>query len=91
MATTHIEPTSVRRSVGKGTDVLIGPTPDPLSWNGESFKTEELERLELAGDLMVLSVKGTKSFKMSDAPKARKPKEYHGYIVINKGTKAVKI
>jgi len=91
MTTTYIEPSNVRRSIEKGTDVLVGPAPDSLGWNGESFKKGELERLELAGDLMVLSVKGTKSFKISDAPKARKPKSYHGYIVSNKGTKRIKV
>jgi len=91
MATRYIEPTVVRKSLEKGTKAVIGIASDPLGWNGESFVKEELERLELAGDLMIMTAKGTKSVKMSEMPKARPKREFHGRIVINKGTSSKEI
>ncbi len=86
MACTFVEPPIVTKSTERGTSVVVGPASEPLGWNGESLKPVEIERLQLGGDLMIMSARGTKAQKLSEMPKARPKKEFHGNIVINKGT-----
>ena len=80
----------VRRSTNKGTTVIEEPLK-PQNWTGEAFQKQEEERLKLAGDLMIMSAKGTKKIRLSELakPKSLLPKGY--YISTGRGTGRTKI
>jgi len=52
----HTQPTFAdkvtRRSINKGTE-FIDESIKPSYWTGKEFKEKEIERLRLAGDLMI--------------------------------------
>ena len=60
----------VRRSINKGTKIVERPLKKP-NWQGEEFKKHEEERLKLAGDLMIMSAKGTTRIKLSKMQKSK--------------------
>ena len=81
----------VRRTTNKGTKVLDEEPVMPLEWIGESFQTKELERLKLAGDMMIMTNKGTSKMKASEI-KPRQVMDQKGrWISINKGTKRIQL
>lgn len=75
----------VRRTVNKGTKVIEEPLKKQ-NWTGEEFFDYEEKRLALAGDLMIMSAKGTKTTRLS-AMDRKKPTLPKGYTVsVRKGT-----
>lgn len=85
-----IDTVVVRRSANKGTTVIEEPLK-PQNWVGEAFQKREEERLKLAGDLMIMSAKGTKKIRLSELekPKSLLPKGY--YISTRRGTGKIRI
>ena len=80
----------VRRVTNKGTSV----TQEPLktsAWAGEEFKEKEMERLKLAGDLMILSGKGTKKIRLSEMKQTKVPSVKGRYITTGKGTGRIRL
>ena len=75
----------VRRSVEKGTRIISEPVK-PSNWAGKEFKRHESKRLELAGDLMIMSGKGTSKIKLSEMQKSKTPEIKGHYIVTGRGT-----
>ena len=69
-----------RRSINKGTQTVKGPI-EKVDFMGDRSKKHDEERLKLAGDLMILSAKGTKKIKLSEMSHPKKP--------LLKGKKAV--
>jgi len=78
------------RVVDKGTKKIDYPFKKS-EWSGAGFKEAEIERLKLAGDLMIMSGKGTKKVRMSELKHIPYvlPRGY--YISTNKGTSRRKI
>ena len=75
----------VRRVTNKGTKIVKEPLKNG-DWTGEQFKKKELERLKLAGDLMIMSAKGTKKIRLSEMRQTQTPDPKGHYIVTGKGT-----
>ena len=80
----------VRRTINKGTKV-IDETIKKANWTGAEFKKYEYERLKLAGDIYIMSAKGTKRIRLADIEQTNPtlPKGY--YITTGKGTGRMKI
>ena len=75
----------VRRSINKGTGV-IDETLKPSIWMGKEFKEQEVERLRQAGDLMIISGKGTTKIRLSDLQQTKIPDTKGHYITTGRGT-----
>ena len=80
----------VRRSINKGTKVVEKPLKKP-NWQGEEFKKHEEERLKLAGDLMIMSAKGTSMIKLSKMQKSKNVDTKGHYITTGRGTGRVRL
>ena len=80
----------VRRSVQKGTKIIEEPLGGSTFYDKEFDKKEE-NRLKLAGDLMIMSAKGTKKIRLSEMDR-RKPTLPKGMsISTSKGTSTRKL
>ena len=60
----------VRRTVNKGTNIIQEPLHKSHRYD-EKFDAREARRLELAGDLMIMSAKGTKRIRLSDLDRTK--------------------
>jgi hypothetical protein len=80
----------IRRTINKGTNIIIEPLKKQ-NWTGEEFYDYEEKRLNLAGDLMIMSAKGTKAIRLSTIDRKR-PTLPKGYTIsTGKGTGLRKI
>lgn len=80
----------IRRTVNKGTKTIKEPLKTQ-NWTGEEFYDYEDNRLRLAGDLMIMSAKGTKAIRLSEIDRKR-PSPLNGYTIsTGKGTGLRKI
>ncbi len=80
----------IKRSTNKGTNFITEESKSKSSWCGSEFRTQETERLRLAGDMMIMSSKGTKSIdlkKMQTSKITPIPKGYR--ISSAKGTSSI--
>ncbi len=75
----------VRRTTNKGTGIISEPVKKQ-NWMGEDFKKDQMERLKLAGDLMIMSAKGTKRIRLSEMESTKTPDTKGFYISTGKGT-----
>ncbi len=75
----------VRRSVEKGTRI-IEEKVHPLTWAGQEFKDLEHKRLEKAGNIKLVSGKGTKTFFMSSMADTQIPSLSGLALVTGRGT-----
>lgn len=82
--------TSIVSSTNKGTSVVRGPV-SPSEFMGQQNKEKAEERLKLAGDLWVLSAKGTTKIKLSDMKEPKKVEHKGQYISTGKGTGRIRI
>ncbi len=81
----------VRHNLERGTAYEDKPVLPAEFMGKQTSKTNE-DRLKLAGDLMILSAKGTKKIKLSELEKPTLPADFKGhYITTGKGTSRVKI
>ncbi len=80
----------VRRSINKGTKVIERPLKKP-NWQGAEFKKHEEERLHLAGDLMIMSAKGTSMIRLSKMQKSKTVDIKGRYITTGRGTGRVRL
>ena len=83
------KPFTARRTINKGTESTDEPMKESV-WTGKEFRKHEIERLKLAGDLMIVSGKGTSKIRLSDMRKSKDPPKQY-YISTNKGTGRKKI
>lgn len=81
---------SIVSSTNKGTSVIHGPV-SPSEFMGPQNKEKAEERLKLAGDLWVLSAKGTTKIKLSDMNEPKKVEHKGLYISTGKGTGRIRI
>ena len=75
----------IRRTINKGTG-FIEESIKPSILTGPEFKDQELERLRLTGDLMIVSGKGTTTSRLSDLQQTKIPDTKGHYISTGKGT-----
>jgi hypothetical protein len=80
----------VRRSLNKGTSTIYGPTL-PSEFMGDQNRQQTENLMKLAGDLWIMSGKGTSKIKLSEM-RTPKPVDIKGhYISTGKGTGRIKI
>ena len=80
----------IRQSINKGTKIIETPLKKP-NWQGEEFKKHQAERLKLAGDLMIMSAKGTSMIKLSKMQKSKTVDIKGHYITTRRGTARVRL
>jgi len=86
MSQTHtLADKTIRRTINKGTG-FIDESLKPSIWTGHEFKEQELERIRLAGDLMLISGKGTTKIRLSDLQQTKIPDTKGHYLSTGKGT-----
>lgn len=91
MGINFIDTIVVRHTKERGTATEDKPIL-PAEFIGENTTKINDQRLELAGDLMIMSAKGTKKIKLSELEKPTLPADFKGhYITTGKGTTRVKI
>ena len=90
MGINFIDTIVVRRSINKGTASTSEPTK-PAEFMGDENKQNSADRLKLAGDLWIMSSKGTSKIKLSEMnePKAVNLKGH--YVSTGKGTGRIKL
>ena len=81
----------VRHSLERGTTSEERPVL-PIGFMGtETTKINE-DRLKLAGNLMIMSAKGTKKIRLSDLEKPTLPADFKGhYVTTGRGTGRVRL
>ena len=91
MGINFIDTIVVRHSVERGTASEEKPVLPAEFIGKETTKVNE-DRLKLAGDLMIMSEKGTKKIRLSEMEKPTLPADFKGhYITSGKGTTRIKI
>jgi hypothetical protein len=75
----------VRRTIEKGTKVIEEPLNKSNLYDKEFDKQEE-KRLQLAGDLMIMSAKGTKKIRLGDLDRTKPTLPKGMLISTGKGT-----
>jgi hypothetical protein len=82
--------TIVVRSTNKGTSTITGPVT-PSEFMGLKDKTIDNDRLKLAGDLWIMSAKGTTKIKLSEMQEEKKVDLKGHYISTGKGTGRIRL
>jgi hypothetical protein len=81
----------VRQNLERGTASTDKPVL-PSEFMGKQTTKVNDERLKLAGDLMIMSAKGTKKIRLSDLEKPTLPADFKGhYLSTGRGTSRVKL
>lgn len=81
---------TIVRSTNKGTSTISGPA-SPSEFMGPQNEKNGIERLKLAGDLAIMSAKGTAKIKLSEMKEPKKIDLKGHYITTGKGTGKIKI
>ena len=90
MGINFVDTIVVRRNLNKGTSSTSEPTSPAEFMGGQNTQNTE-DRLKLAGDLWIMSGKGTTKIKLSDMRKSE-PADIKGhYISTGKGTGRIKL
>ncbi|NIS94898.1 MAG: hypothetical protein GTN97_03100 [Nitrosopumilaceae archaeon] len=91
MGINFVDTIVVRHNVERGTSSEDKPVL-PAEFMGKQTSTINENRLKLAGDLMIMSAKGTKKIKLSELEKPTLPADFKGhYITSGRGTTRVKL
>ena len=75
----------VRRTIHKGTKVIEEPLGESTFYD-KGFDKQEDKRLKLAGDLMIMSAKGTKKIRLSEMDRTKPTLPRGMNISTGKGT-----
>ncbi len=90
MGINFIDTIVVRRVLERGTSTTDAPVL-PAEFMGKQNKQQSEDRLKLAGDLWIMSGKGTSKIKLSEMRKTE-PVDFKGhYISTGKGTGRIKL
>jgi hypothetical protein len=90
MGINFIDTIVVRRSLNKGTSSTSEPA-SPAEFMGNQNKENTENRMKLAGDLWIMSAKGTSRIKLSDMEKSKTADIKGHYISTGKGTGRIRI
>jgi len=80
----------VRQVSNKGTSSSDKPVM-PVEFMGDENKKKNLDRLKLAGDMWIMSAKGTSKIHLSEMQEAKPVNAKGFYISTGKGTGRIKI
>ena len=80
----------VRQTLERGTAFVDKPVLPAAFMGKETSKTNE-DRLKLAGDLWIMSAKGTSKIKLSEMQKEKTVEIKGHYITTGRGTNRVKL
>ena len=80
----------VRQSMNKGTKTIDKPIKESNFYD-EGFDQKEEKRLKLAGDLMIMSAKGTKKIRLNEMLRKKSTLPKGMTISTEKGTKTRKL
>ena len=90
MGINFVDTIVVRQVSNKGTTSEEAPIK-PVDYMGDENKKKNLDRLKLAGDMWIMSARGTSKIHLSEMREA-KPVDVKGhYISTGKGTRRIKI
>ena len=91
MGINFIDTIVVRHNTERGTSSEEKPVL-PAEFMGKQTSKANDDRLKLAGDLWIMSAKGTKKIKLSEMQKPVLPADFKGhYITTGKGTSRIKL
>ena len=90
MGINFIDTIVVRKSLNKGTSSTSEPA-SPAELLGEQNDQKTADRMKLAGDLWIMSGKGTTKIKLSEMEKTKSADIKGHYISTGKGTGRIKI
>jgi hypothetical protein len=90
MGINFIDTIVVRRSLNKGTTTTDEPT-SPAEFMGDQNKQASADRMKLAGDLWIMSGKGTSKIKLSELRETKSVDLKGHYISTGKGTGRIKL
>jgi len=91
MGINFIDTIVVRHSLERGTASEDKPVM-PAEFMGKETTKVNNDRLKLAGNLMIMSAKGTKKIRLSDLEKPTLPADFKGhYVTTGRGTGRVKL
>ncbi len=91
MGINFIDTIVVRHNLERGTAFEEKPVL-PAEFIGKQTTKVNDDRLKLAGDLMVMSGRGTKKIKLSEMQKPTLPADFKGhYLTTGRGTSRVKL
>ena len=90
MGIDFVDTVVVRRSLNKGTASTNEPTSQ-AEFMGEQNKQNAMDRMKLAGDLWIMSAKGTSKIKLSEMREPKKVDTEGYYISTGKGTGRIRI
>ncbi|MFQ5441078.1 MAG: hypothetical protein ACE5DL_06410 [Nitrosopumilaceae archaeon] len=90
MGINFIDTIVVRRSLNKGTTTTNEPTK-PAEFMGDENKQTTADRLKLAGDLWIMSAKGTSKIKLSEMKEPKSVDLKGHYVSTGKGTGRIKL
>jgi len=80
----------VRQNLERGTASTETPVL-PVEFMGKDTKKKNEDRLKLAGDLWIMSAKGTSKIRLSDMHKGKKVDLKGHYITTGRGTSRVRL
>ena len=90
MGINFIDTIVVRRSLNKGTSSTSEPT-SPAEFMGGQNKEKTEDRMKMAGDLWIMSGKGTTKIRLSDMEKTKTADIKGHYISTGKGTGRIRV
>ena len=90
MGINYIDTIVVRQNLERGTAFTDQPVL-PAEFMGKETSRANEDRLKLAGDLWIMSAKGTSKIKLSEMQKEKKVDLKGHYITTGKGTSRVKL
>jgi len=90
MGIKYIDTIVVRQNLERGTAFTDQPVLPAEFMGKETSRTNE-DRLKLAGDLWIMSAKGTSKIKLSEMQKEKTVDLKGHYITTGKGTSSVKL
>ena len=90
MGINFIDTIVVRRSLNKGTSSTSEPT-SPAEFMGSQNKENTEDRMKMAGDLWIMSGKGTTRIRLSDMEKTKSADIKGHYISTGKGTGRIRV
>ena len=90
MGIDFIDTIVVRQTSQKGTTSSVLPVK-PVDFMGDENKKQNLDRLKLAGDMWIMSAKGTSRIHLSEMEESKPVSSKGRYISTGKGTGRIKI
>jgi hypothetical protein len=86
----QLPPQVVKRVICRGTTSIFEPFNNQ-NWTGKEFKKHEVERLNLADNLLLIRSRGTDTFRAKELVETSIPDPKGHYIITGRGTGITKL